>query len=69
MYNRLYNSLEMNIKKYSLKMCRLQLAVWFQKVREQLASRNFAYGIFVDLQKAFDSVDHEILIHTKPESL
>lgn len=32
------------------------------KIREQLNSRNFAYGIFVDLQKAFDAVDHDILL-------
>ena len=32
------------------------------KIREQLDSRNFAYGIFVDLQKAFDAVDHDILL-------
>ena len=32
------------------------------KIREQLGSRNFAYGIFVDLQKAFDAVDHDILL-------
>ena len=32
------------------------------KIREQLDSGNFACGIFVDLQKAFDTVDHDILI-------
>ena len=32
------------------------------KIREQLDSRNFASGIFVDLQKVFDTVDHDILI-------
>ena len=32
------------------------------KIREQLGSRNFTYGIFVDLQKAFDAVDHDILL-------
>ena len=32
------------------------------KIREQLGSRNFTYGIFVDLQKAFDAVDHDIFL-------
>ena len=32
------------------------------KIREQLDSWHFACGIFVDLQKAFDTVDHDILI-------
>ena len=33
------------------------------KIRERQDSGNFACGKFVDLQKAFDTVDHEILIH------
>ena len=32
------------------------------KIREQLDKGNFAHGIFVDFQKAFDTVDHQILI-------
>ena len=32
------------------------------KVREQLDRGNFACGEFVDLQNAFDTVDHGILI-------
>ena len=32
------------------------------KIREQLDSANFARGIFVHLQKTFDTVDHNILI-------
>ena len=35
------------------------------KIREQLDSGNFTCGIFVDLQKAFDTVDS----YTKIESL
>ena len=32
------------------------------KIRQQLNSGNFAPGTFIDLQKAFDEVDHDILI-------
>ena len=32
------------------------------KIREQLDKGNFACGISVDFQKAFDTVDHQILI-------
>ena len=33
-----------------------------ETVREALDSGNFACGIFIDLQKAFDTVDHNILL-------
>ena len=32
------------------------------KIKEQLDKGNFACGIFVHFQKAFDTVDHQILI-------
>ena len=32
------------------------------KIREQLDRGKFACGVFVDLQKAFDTVVHDILI-------
>ena len=34
-----------------------------EEVRKALDSNCFSCGIFVDLQKAFDTVDHEILLH------
>ena len=56
MYNRLYNFLEMSSviydlqfgfrKKYSTSYALIYLT---DKIREQLDSGNFAYGIFVDL--------------------
>ena len=33
-----------------------------EMIQEALDSGNFACGIFVDLQKAFDTVDHQILL-------
>ena len=34
-----------------------------EQVRKALDSNCFSCGVFVDLQKAFDTVDHEILLH------
>jgi hypothetical protein len=34
-----------------------------ERIRQALDKGQFACGIFVDLQKAFDTVDHKILIH------
>ena len=33
-----------------------------ENIRQALDSKNFACGVFVDLQKAFDTVNHDILI-------
>ena len=33
-----------------------------EKIREALDSGHFACGVFIDLQKAFDTVDHNILV-------
>ena len=69
MCNRLYNFLELNSviydlqfgfrQKYSTSHALIHLT---DKIREQLDSGNFACGIFVDLQKAFAAVDHDIHI-------
>ena len=69
MYNRLYKFLETNNLIYSLQFGFRQkhstshaLIHLTDKIREQLDKGNFACSVFVDFQKAFDTVDHQILI-------
>ena len=69
MYNCLYKFLETNNLIYSLQFGFRQkhstshaFTHLTDKIREQLDKGNFACGIFVDFQKAFDTVDHQILI-------
>ena len=69
MYNRLYKFLETNNLIYSLQFGFRQkhsmsdaLIHLTDKIREQLDKGNFACSIFVDFQKAFGTVDHQILI-------
>ena len=70
MYNRLYKFLETNNLIYSLQFGFRQkhltshaLIHLTDKIREQLDKENSACGIFVDFQKAFNTVDHQILIN------
>ena len=69
MYNCLYKFLETNNLIYGLQfgfgqkhLSSHALIHLTDKIREQLDKGNFACGIFVDFQKAFDTVDHQILI-------
>ena len=34
-----------------------------EDIRNALDNNSFAIGVFIDLQKAFNTVDHEILLH------
>ena len=69
MYNRLYKFPETNNLTYNLQFGFRQklstshaLIHLIDKIREQLDKGNFACRIFVDFQKDFDTVDHQILI-------
>ena len=68
MYNRLYEFLESENLIYDLQFGFQQkystshaLIHVTNKIREQLDKGKFGYGRFVDFQKAFDTVDHNIL--------
>ena len=69
MYTRLYNFLDIHNCIYNLQFgfrekhsTNHALFSITEKVREALDNNNFACGIFIDLQKAFDTVDHNILL-------
>ena len=69
MYNRIYKFLDKNNIIYSLQFSFRQhyltsyaLLNLTQAIMKALGHGNFACGIFVDLQEAFDTVDHSILL-------
>ena len=69
MYNRLYTFLNSNNIIYSLQFGFRQqystsqaLVNITENIRKALDGGNIGCGIFVDLQKAFDTVDHQILL-------
>ena len=69
MYNRLYNFLGKKEIMFSLQFCFRQkystthaLIHLTDKIRHKIDKGNYACGIFVDFQKAFDTVDQHILL-------
>ena len=69
MYKRLYTFLNNNNIIYTLQFGFRQqystshaLINITENIRKALDDRNIACGVFVDLQKAFDTVDHQILL-------
>ena len=70
MYKRLSNFLDINNLIYSLQfgfrpkyLTTHALINLTESIRQSLDEGSFGCGIFVDLQKAFDTVDHKILLH------
>ena len=70
MLKRLSNFLDINKLIYSLKFGFRQkhltthaLINFTESIRQTIDEGSFGCGIFVDLQKAFDTVDHKILQH------
>ena len=70
MFTRVYTFLESNKCLYSLQFgfrtrysTNLTLISITESIRSALDNNKVAGGVFVDLQKAFDTVNHEILIY------
>ena len=70
MFNRLYSFLEANKCIYELQFGFRQkhstnhaLLNMTQQIKEAIDSGNLAVGVFVDFQKAFDTVNHKILLN------
>ena len=59
--NNLIDSLQLGFRpKYSTTHALINL---IESIRQSLDEGTFGCGIFVDMQKAFDTVDHKFLLH------
>ena len=70
MYTRLYNFLSIHNCIYDLQFgfrnkhsTNHALLSLTEDIRNSLGNNYFAIAVFIDLQKAFDTVDHEMLLH------
>ena len=75
-YNRVYNFFAKNNLIYPLQLgFRQQYSTFHafisltEDIRKNLDKGNIGCSIFVDLQKAFDTVEHDILLGSNPTSL
>ena len=69
MFNRLYNFLEIHNCIYELQFgfrakhsTNHVILSMGQEIKESMDNNNLAIGVFVDFQKAFDTVNHDILL-------
>ena len=68
MHSRLYNFLDKNNSLYNLQFgfrknysTNHALLSIVEEIRHNLDNKTFSCGVFVDLEKAFDTVNHNIL--------